>query len=152
MSPSCACLTRARGYSAPAGKETEHGSFGEAAPADFPESKTLDESLGSPCVKRASQSSAARRRRKQVKSFFRRRVRRENTLPGASVKSPAYGGRMRRRAQGGPFGGKGVSLFRRSQTLDESPGSFFYACPIYCSRGLPRAGRSPGIRRDIHGR
>ena len=42
-------------------------------------------------VKKASQSSAARRRRKKIKSFFRRRVRRKNTLRGASVAGPVRG-------------------------------------------------------------
>src|SRR5699024_11985557 len=34
---------------------------------------------------------AARRRRKKIKLFFRRRVRRKNTLRGASVAGPARG-------------------------------------------------------------
>ena len=47
------------------------------------------------CVEKASQSFAARRRRKKIKSFFRRRVRRKNTLRGASVESSATWGPRR---------------------------------------------------------
>src|SRR5699024_1960105 len=66
-------------------------------------------------VKKASQSFAPRTARNKIKAFFRRRVRRKNTLRGASVESSATSGRPRRRAQRDPFGGKGASLFRQSQ-------------------------------------
>ena len=46
-----------------------------------------------------------------MESFFRRHVRRKNTLREASVEASALGGRLRRRAERDSFGGKGVSLF-----------------------------------------
>ena len=69
---------------------------------------------------------AARRRRKKIKSFFRRHVRRKNTLRGASVESSAMGGRPRRGAQRNPFGEKGVSLFRQSQRDGGNPIPQYY--------------------------
>src|SRR5699024_5397180 len=74
-----------------------------------------------------------------MKSFFRRRVRRKNTLRGASVESSATGGRPRRRAQRGPFGGKGVSLFRQSRRGGEHKaprrGFFVGFCSCYSQPG-----------------
>ena len=54
---------------------------------------------------------AARRRRKKIKSFFRRRVRRKNTLRGASVESSAMGGRPRRKRSETPLAEKASAFF-----------------------------------------
>ena len=92
---------------------------------------------GPQSVEKASQSFAARRRRKKVRSFFRRRVRRKNTLRPVASKCPLYAD-MRRDTGPKPFLKKVRSHFfdtLRPPAIRRGPASFLFY-PV--DNGIPQ--------------
>src|SRR5699024_10107165 len=111
----------------------------------------------SACQK-ASQSSAARRRRKRMGSFFRRHVRRKNTLREARVEAAAKGGQLRRRAKRDSFAEKATAFFGSFTAQAKACAVFILCCrrffPVSFSVGQGQeenGGNDQGEAHIVHG-